>query len=117
MPNRVIDKIKIDGAILRQEIERAGYSLRKLGEEIHCSDRQIRYYLSISEMPGYMYCGIRKFVPDSLSHMDKYGSLYKRLQNGIATANKVDSDFVYIQISDAKQIIEIIERINQCNEE
>ena len=44
MANRVIEKIKIDGEMLKQRIYNRGYSLRSLAKEIRISDRQIRTY-------------------------------------------------------------------------
>lgn len=113
MSNRIIPKIQINGKELREEIEKAGYSLRTLGHDIGYSDRQIRTYLKENQMTKDMYAAIiEKLCPkNQLSKKNK--NLVQRLKAQIAVAKEVDGDFVYITVGDAKRILKMIEEEKQ----
>jgi len=59
MANREIKKVPINGDALRDEIKKAGYSIRGIAKFVCRSDRQIRYYLERNEMPEYLLDDIR----------------------------------------------------------
>ena len=95
MANRVIEKIKIDGEILKQRIYNRGYSLRSLAKEIGMSDRQIRTYLKKNEMPPYMLSKINKEINKNNTAAIVFVPICSRCQKPIKNGVSFDVYFPF----------------------
>lgn len=91
MGNRVIEKIKIDGEMLKQRIYNRGYSLRSLAKEIEISDRQIRTYLKKNEMPQYMLSKINKRINKNNTAAIVFVPICSRCQKPIKNGVSIDT--------------------------
>ena len=93
MANRVIEKIKIDGEMLKQRIYNRGYSLRSLAKEIGISDRQIRTYLKKNEMPPYMVSKINKEINKNNFAAIVFVPICSRCQKPIKNGVSIDTHY------------------------
>jgi len=95
MGNRVIEKIKIDGEMLKQRIYNRGYSLKSLSKEIGISDRQIRTYLKKNEMPQYMLNKINKEINKNNNAAIVFVPICSRCQKPIKNGVSIDAHHSY----------------------
>ena len=105
MANKPILKIYIDGKMLKKQIADKGYSINSIAKKIGVSDRTIRHYLSINQMPPYIHERIYTIVED----------LRNKYSNALKEIVKIESDWKK-HIPKEKEIIRYHELVIYAHE-